>query len=252
MKVICNKNTTKLVKGSQYDVLALDTLNTSNSRYFRPMITIRISDGVYGRFSSNSFTNLDGTPIAQKVWKSPELIQDNKDRQDTYINADKFSALKKGDVVICRYPSKYFEVNKMYRISDILDKTERKTIGTNSYDSSTKQIKIEGYNRWINYYRFRLPTLQEKRTLSLGNIFDDTVPTIEVDTKTRKIDRMSDKEKNRVIVSTLLMSMCDTSRNNMSLLDWAIEKKGKAYDLNFSDIKPLMNKKVSDLIKMFE
>jgi hypothetical protein len=45
--------------------------------------------------------------------------------------------------------------------------------------------------------------------------------------------------------------MLDTDRNNLSILDWAIQKKGKQYDLSIDDINPFLDMKISDLINIF-
>ena len=112
-----------------------------------------------------------------------------------------------------------------------------------------QKIKIEGYNRWINRYRFRTCTPQEKREISLGGLFDEEVK-IDTDYRSkRKIDRYDEKDKKKVILSCLLNSIFDDTRHELSIVDWAVEKKGKKYDIEAKDIKPLLNKKLGDIIK---
>ena len=88
----------------------------------------------------------------------------------------------------------------MYKISDIISESTKNPSG---YTHLTQKIKIEGYNRWLNYYRFRLCTKQEKRSLSLGNIFGEKNEVAEVDLKTRKIDKMSDIDKKKTIINCI-------------------------------------------------
>lgn len=248
MKVICNKNTTRLVKGSIYEVIRIDNLNKNSSAYFSPRISIKISDFSEGSFSPKNFTYLDGKPIDQINWISPDELQKSQNQKDSYISAESFKTLKKGDIIICKYPSKYLDRNKMYKISDIISESTKNPSG---YTHLTQKIKIEGYNRWLNYYRFRLCTKQEKRSLSLGNIFGEKNEVAEVDLKTRKIDKMSDIDKKKTIINCIFFSMLDANRNNLSSIEWAL-KKGKIYDLEYSDFEPFMNKKLSDLVKMFD
>ena len=63
---------------------------------------------------------------------------------------------------------------------------------------------------------------------------------------------MQDSEKNRVLLATLLAGIMDPARNTISTTEWAAQKKGKNYDIIEKDFKPLLNKKLSDIIKMFD
>ena len=47
-------------------------------------------------------------------------------------------------------------------------------------------------------------------------------------------------------------SMLDPNKNNLSTIDWVIKKKGKFYDITKEDISPLLNKKLSEIVKMFD
>jgi len=244
MKVLCIKNNSKLVKGATYDVLSINTLQPTNGP------TVRTSVGL---FSANYFKSVDNSDLPQINWESPEYTN-SKNENSSYIKDVR--GLKKGDIVVCKWgSSKFFEKGKMYKISDILYKVEQKTnYNGQPYNNIEQKIKIEGYNRWLMIYRFRECNAQEKRNISLSGLFDEEVKTVDLTTikKSRKIDRLEDSEKNRVLLSTLLSGIVDPSRNTLSATEWAAQKKGKNYDITEKDFKPLLNKKLSDIIKMFD
>lgn len=143
----------------------------------------------------------------------------------------------------------------MYRISDISYK-EVDVIGSSgqSYKSIDQKIKVEGYNRWISAYRFRECDAQEKRNISLSGIFNEEIDVVDLKEiyKIRKINRLEENEKYKILLSTLLSSILDISRNNLSTIEWASKKKGKAYDIKEEDFDLLLDKKLGDIIKMFD
>lgn len=249
MKLLCIKNTKKLVKGVIYDATAVRTLNKAVSNYFRPTVTIF---GM-GTYTSNNFTNTDGTKIPEIDWKSDKYV-DPSDRWKLTIRDVRI--LKKGDILKCSYGSlKFFEEGKLYEVSDILYKEEdTKRANGSSYKNIIQKIKIKGYNRWIDKNRFRELSVQEKRTISLGDIFGDKVEIADIeDVKSkRKIDRFDEKEKTKIIISAILGGCLDPYRNTLSIVDWAIQKRAMGYGINKDDIKPLLNKKLSDILKMLE
>lgn len=249
MKVLCIKNNSKLVKGAIYDVLAIHTIPpATNNRYYRP--TVRTSIGLY---SANYFKSVDNSDLPKINWESPEYLS-SKNESSSYIKDVR--TIKKGDIVVCKWgTSKFFEKGKMYKVSDLLYKVEQKTYSNGqSYSTIEQKIKIEGYNRWLMTYRFRECNAQEKRNISLSGLFDEEVKTVDLTDikKSRKIDRLEDNEKNRVLLITLLAGIMDPSRNTLSSIEWAAQKKGKNYDIIEKDFKPLLNKKLSDIIKMFD
>jgi hypothetical protein len=143
----------------------------------------------------------------------------------------------------------------MYEVSDIMHKeTMKASYSGGQYKSVERKIKVKGYNRWINPYRFRQLSTQEKRNLSLSGIFGEKVEVADMEEikNTRKIDRISKKEKNKVIIWAILSSIVDTHRNSLSITDWALQKKGASYGMTIDDIKPLLNKKLSDILKLVE
>lgn len=247
MKVVSNKNNNKLVKGATYEVFSINTLNTSNSRWFRPTITIK----ELGRFASNNFTNLDGSPIGQMTWKSLDFEASCRNRESTIIKSAK--DLKAGDLVVSQISTKLFEKGKIYKVNDVLYKEEdAKSYNGTTYKKVKQGIKIEGYNRFLSIYNFRHLSAEERRNISLGSIFNEEIDIKSVDRSVRKIDNMTQSERDKVLVSSIFQSILDPHRNNMTITEWASKKKGKIYNIEVTDFKPLMNKKLSDIIKMFE
>ncbi len=239
MKVIAKKDTKRIVKGCKYDVIKI-----TGDRIFIKIGTNR------AYLSINNFTTIDGKPVPQNNWTSPEYNQSNINYRETLINDVRL--LKKGDIVVGRSDTKKFTKDKMYKVADIY----WEEIPTNWGSKYTKQkIKIEGYNRWLSTYGFRLCTAQEKRNISLGNIFGDDTIKVETDfsEKFRKIDTIEDvNEKNKAIISCIASAILDPSKNSISTLEWAVQKRGKDFGLTMDDIKPFLNKKLSDLVKFFD
>jgi hypothetical protein len=248
MKVLCIKNNSKLVKGAIYDVLSINTLPPTNGRTHRPNIRTSV-----GLFSANYFKSVDNSDLPQINWEDPAYTS-IKNESSSYIKDVR--TLKKGDIVVCKWgTSKFFEKGKMYKVSDILYKVKQKTTYNGAtYSNIEQKIKIEGYNRWLMTFRFRECNAQEKRNISLSGLFDEEVKTVDLTDikKSRKIDRLQDSEKNRVLLTTLLAGIMDPSRNTLSSTEWAAQKKGKKYDIIEKDFQPLLNKKLSDIIKMFD
>ena len=120
------------------------------------------------------------------------------------------------------------------------------------YKKVKQGIKIEGYNRFLSIYNFRHLSAEERRNISLGSIFNEEIDIKSVDRSVRKIDNMTQSERDKVLVSSIFQSILDPHRNNMTITEWASKKKGKIYNIEVTDFKPLMNKKLSDIIKMFE
>ena len=192
MRVIAKKNTTKLVKGAEYEVLKL---SNSPTEKFKKII-VKVGDQNYYS-TPNNFTLLDGSNMPEKDWESHDYKTDKEVRKDTRIvDVRNF---KKGDIVICNYSSKYFERNNMYRITDThySEKQVKSTWSSTPRTITEQKIKVEGYNRWMNIHRFRLLTPQEKRNISLNGLFGETVKVDTEFTKRRKMDNYDEKTQDR-------------------------------------------------------
>lgn len=257
MKVLCKRATIRLIKGATYDVLSLHNSSTrsnshrSGTRQPPKSGYLRLKQG---RFVVSGFTKLDGSPLDEIEWESDEFKEMEISKKDDYKNTiiEDVRKLKKGDIVICRYKTKLFDEGKKYKIEEVFYK-EAPSKWNALVMQKDQKIKIQGHGRWMHTYRFRLCTPQEKRVMSLNDIFDENTTDV-IDMKdikgTRKILRLTEKDRNKVILSSLLYSIIDPYRNNLSTIEWAVEKKGKQYDLIMNDLKPFLNKKLSDIIKM--
>lgn len=254
MKVLCVKGTKRLVKGSVYDVKSLTNKNNSNTTWFRPNISILGPDNSFlGNFVVSNFTQLDGSKIPEINWVS------NITTQDLFKSVDAEN-LKKGDIVVYRggNNSKTYNNNQKYKINDI--KITSRTVNTMSYQTGQnvarvykdKYIKIEGSNRWVKEWNFRLPSIQETRTLSLNVLFDENKEELAVNKNKRKIDHFTGVEKDSILVKILFESMNDKYRNNMTILEWGINKIGNKYSLTKDDFKHLLSKKLEDIVKYLE
>ena len=245
MKVICKRATTKLVKGATYDVFRLNNKDPKRSS-----ITVGLGDKVLGSFVTSGFTKEDGSKLDEIEWTT--------DRYKKQIVTNEYISdvrtLKRGDIIVCKWKggNKFLDSGSRYKVSEILYREIQGNYGVRK----EQKIKLEGHNRWIDPYRFRPLNSQEKRELSLGEIFGEKAELEVVDVvsikKMRVIDRWDEKTKVKAIVGALIESVTDPSKNNLSTIDWAIEKRGKKFDLSLDDIKPLLNKKLSDILKMCE
>lgn len=134
----------------------------------------------------------------------------------------------------------------MYRISDVVT-TER------SYSSGIKyketKIKIEGFNRWLNPYRFRLLSQEESRDLSLNEIFE-TPQELSVDKSVRKIDTIEPIKQRKIILSILFGAILDQYRNSLTITEWAVQKTGKKWDLTEEDLKPYLHLTLQEIIEL--
>jgi hypothetical protein len=72
MKVICLKNTKKLVKGSIYEVLYLNNLDNKTGHYFRPSVTIKLNDFSNYSFGIANFKLENGKNLPEINWSSDE------------------------------------------------------------------------------------------------------------------------------------------------------------------------------------
>ncbi len=244
MKILCIKNTSVLVKGSIYEVVRLNNQITNN----RPKVAIELPNKQILRASPKSFTNTDGTPIDRKDWSRPVV-----DHTSTIIKDVR--TLKKGDIIIGNSnQTKTFEFGKMYRVEEVFYSEEMVTRrwSKTPFLVTTQKIRIQGYgNRWIISNRFRLPNQQERRSTSLDMVFENPIPVI-TDFKVRRIDTMSEVDRDKTILSLLMETMRNGSRNSMNVIDWTLQRRGKFYDLSQEDINPLLDRKLSEIIKMFD
>jgi len=245
MRILCIKNTSVLVKGSIYEVVRLYNQITNN----RPKVWIELPSKQILNASPKSFTNLDGTPIDRKDWSRPVVDYLSTKIKDVRL-------LKKDDIIIGNSnQTKTFEFGKMYKVEETFYNQEMVTRpwSKTPFPVTTQKVRIQGYgNRWIMTDRFRLPNQQERRSTSLDMVFENPIPVI-TDFKVRRIDTMTESARNKTILFLLMDTMRNGSRNNMNVIDWTLRgRRGKFYDLDKKDIEPLLDRKLSEIIKMFD
>jgi hypothetical protein len=137
---------------------------------------------------------------------------------------------------------KFLVAGNKYKVSDI----KYRSWDGKQYINS---IKVEGLSNWFSYHNFRYMNDQEKREVSLRNIFDESV-IFTVDKSVRPLDNLDDKKSREIILSIILSAITDPYRNNLSIIDWAIQKTGSKWLLREDDIKPYLNLTIGDIINM--
>lgn len=253
MKVVCNKNTGSLVKGAIYNVQSLKNKIDRTNSSFRSVIIVDANNNfirtTWGINSPKPFSNLDGSAISEIDWESDDYKYHLHKRDNLKIVDVR--KLKKGDFIYCNFETKHFIRGKIYKISDLLyEETQGKY-----RPIVTQKVKIDGYNQWLSTYKFRLCTAQEIREISLNNVFEETNDNIASVSETknqRYLERYTDKQQKILILSTIFDSIRDTNRNNLSVVDWAVNKKGKLKGIKIDDIKPFLNLKLSEIVKMLD
>lgn len=244
MKVICNTNTTKLVKGATYDVVLI-----SNATSTRPNFIIKVGDHNY-RTSIKSFTNLDGTPIINDYKSNKEeVVEDYRLR----LNDKDMKDLKKGDYVVAMSSSKTIERGRMYIVSEVhfVEKQFTRSWSTNTYTKTEAKLKVNGYGGWLSPYRFRKLSVQESRDIALSSVMDEDVKVDRANVD-RRIDRQNEDRKRQMVLGCLFSAIMDPYRNNMSVLEWAVKRTGKKYSINEEDLKPYLNMKLSQIVKSLD
>lgn len=231
MKVICNKDTKKIIKGLVYNVSVL--MNSPSDKYKYIYL-----DGV-GRYSIHNFKMLDGTDIPQISWRKPNNIFEKFDA----------STLKVGDIIVCksdRYKS--LQKNGKYKISHI-NKVEY--LNWSKQKAYYINAKFEGYNRFIklNQWSFRNLGKDESREIALGSVFGEK-QNFTVDKNLRKIDVNPNIEK--ILVESLSKSILDKNRHHLDIIDWACKKSCKELGMTRDDFKNILNKPLKEILEIIE
>jgi hypothetical protein len=240
MKVLCKIPTKQTVKDVEYEVVSLKNKKEPTDKFFAPRVTIRINSDTISSLNTKNFVQMDGTPLPEINWVSPDYTP--KSYHDGWISDTNLP--KKGDYITCRNPtSKYLSDGKTYKVEDI-------RIVRGKW-SSAISIKVTGYERWLSSHMFRY-SLQLSRELTLTEIFEDKRPSVQVDLMSRVFDTFSPDKKKKILLTALVNSMIDNSRNNMTIIEWAVNKTGKKWNLKEEDFSSISKKSLNSLIKDFE
>ena len=239
MKVISKVNNRRLVKGGEYTI----------DRILNDKCKIR---GI-SWYKTSNFKTIDGGEINLTSWMSvdSEIVS----YEDTNLyNLQNIKSLQKGDLIFCRKKkSVYLKVGCVYEIEDILIKEKELAIQSVFHQGRPprkffiKKVKIKGHNRWMSFDSFRKLTEQEKRDISLKKIFNEDTGI------TRKLNKeiisdYSGDVKTSTIFKLLSKSIVDQNRNNLSIIDWTIQKTGKELRITKEDIDQILNMKLSTLL----
>lgn len=235
MIVIAKKGTRKLVKGARYEVQRIYNSASRGRVYLK---------GVGGYVVGN-FTDVDGNPL-------PSI-----DKNFLSVVKDKviaFEDLKVGDLLVCRTDN-YITLVKgsKYRISDLKIITKEKTgYQGRKYTTTDKKLKFEGCNRYFDFnpYKFRPLSLEETRQLSLSSVLDDEEQSYSVDTSSRKIDNLDNKESE--LIKALAKSIIDGYRHKLDVIDWTCQKSAARLKLTREDYKHLLKMPLKDILKIVE
>ncbi len=239
MIVICKRPTKKLLKGVQYESGSLWNDGT-NQKWLEGKVEIL---GV-GRFSVDSFTDVNGSPLPKTNIILPYPVQETT----------KIDDLKKGDILVCKSDS-YKTLGKgcMYQIEEI-SITSKTRPGWNGqpYTSREEKIKFVGIPRTLKFssWRFRKLNPQEAREISLNSVLHGKEPEIVKSKDIRKIELVSNKELE--LMSMLSKSIIDTSRHHLSIVDWACQKSGSNLGITPDDYSGILNMTLQEILEKIE
>lgn len=236
MIVICKVSNKKLLKGHRYEVFELWN-SGKNQRWLEGKLHLK----GFGRYSVTSFTDSSGNPIANIDYKSSSVSTQQILR---------YEDVSEGEVLICtsdRY--KTLAKDRMYRIEKLQKKETQRGQGSHTWIHRECKVKFEGVNRTIKFsgWSFRKLTPEELREISLNTILHDKQPDIIKTSKIRKIDLVPNKEKS--LMNFLSMSILDTNRHHLSIVDWACQKTGEKFGITPEDYKSLLELPLKDILE---
>jgi hypothetical protein len=242
MKVICVKNTKRLVKGVVYDAIKLENSNKNNIKPFKGTIIIKINNKNC-RFVVSNFKTESGEEIPKIDWTSNQFLNDILENRQTLIDKN----LKKGDYVVYKRNShKTLMFGAKYKVIDVNIK-EYKNTWRNWEDI---QIKIEGSNKFYSPHSFRKCTTQEARDIHLKSILEEETGVDNPLSKgTRKIDQYDTILKEKMLIKILFSAYLDPNRNNMSVLDWACNKIAPNLSVKPDDFETIINNNIKTILE---
>lgn len=217
MKVRSIKSTRKLIKGHVYETNYFNNTNTGWRK---------ISIESLGNFSCVYFTQVDGNPL-------PNIQYNPQNRFQRYTST-KNTENKIGDIIVCNSDKyKFLVKDGKYRIAHIQD----------------DYFRVDGYKRLLKWsYNFRKLTTQESRDIMLSQILDKE-ENFSVDYK-RKFEKSASQDK--ILIETICKSILDTYRHKLGVVEWGIDKIMSQYSLKEDDFKEILNKPLSEIIKIVE
>jgi hypothetical protein len=240
MIVISKVSNKRLIKGHRYEVQ-----NIWNSGKNQRWLEGKVQLVGFGRYSVNSFTDTNGSPIANIDYSSNIPIADR------FI---KFEDCVEGEILICTTDHyKTIAKGSMYKIQN-LKRTEVVLTGFNGrkWIHREDQIKFEGISRFFKFngWGFRKLTSSEAREISLGSLLNGEEPNIVKTTNIRGIDVSSNKHK--TLMESLSKTILDVNRHHLSIIDWTCQKTAEKLRLKPEDFEDLLNMTLGEILEKIE
>lgn len=227
MKVLCVRSNKKLLKGLTYDCDYINTGLITHGTWSRRQNTINIVG--FGSYSTTGFRFEDGTkiPIDYSYGKI--------NRGYSSYSSKDYDDINIGDWVICNSESfKTMIKGQKYQVEDV-----RKAEGEIRWNNRHK-IKLKGSSRFVDFgYKFKKVPKEVSRDLVLKGLFDEDVVS-------GKVGEVEDLD--RFLMEILAKSILDKNRHHLDVIDWAINKYGKA-GIQRDNFKNLLNKKLKAILE---
>lgn len=238
MIVICKKESKRLIKGFKYEVQYLR--NTPNPRGNTGRISIK---GI-GRYSVDTFTDINGNEIAKIDYSAPV--------EEIVVKEFKFENLVKGDFLMCKV-DKYKTLIKgnIYKIESVnTTTTESIGHGGRKYTYTNNFVKFEGTQRKLKFsnWCFRPLTTGELREITLNKVLKDEDFKVIDMKKYRKIDLI--KNKDEELMKIISKSILDPNRHYLSIIEWGCKLSN--LDINKDDYDYLLNLSLKDILEKIE
>lgn len=247
MNVICIKPTTKLVKGGTYKAVSMQNSNTKGYNFFKPTIRIYLTDNSIQTFPLQNFKPTVGDDFPQTNWMCPDYQLLLNEREQTKIDKN----LKKNDYVVPLYDSlKTLIKGRKYKVKDITLHEHKSSLGHTTWTDI--RIKLEGSERWYASWNFRKCSSQEIREIGISEIFEEKVDTEKVNKHRRKFDYFTNDEKVKLLIQFIVTSAADKFRNQMDIVDWAINKSGKQYGIKKEDFELVNTLTISQILSILK
>lgn len=238
MNIICKKETSKLIKGSTYEVEILYN-NGKNNAWQEGRVRVK---GVSGFFKVSNFTSVDGTPVKNVNVGEPV--------QREYL---KFENLKVGDILVCITDNYKTLIKNGYYKIEKLDSVDKPSRWANStYVYKEEKLKLTGVKRTLkfNSWCFRKLSVQELREANLNELLNNEPLKVMSEPIKRKIDHLENKEE--ALIEALCLSILDKNRHKLSIVDWTCEKIGTKLGVNRKDFTELLEMSLKDILEYVE
>lgn len=247
MKIKSLKSTNKLVRGAVYEALALYNNNSKKLNHFSPYVIININGYPY-RTSTSNIKNEDGSDLPEINWEC-EVYKDMKANSGQYLNTDD---VKIGDYVTPRNNTlKSLIIGRKYKVTNV-QKIKHESISKYSKEWVETKISIEGSNRLYSAFTFKKCSVSESRNINLNEVLGQPTDLEKANTTVRKIETFSDTDRDRILISVLMTAVLDRSRNNMSIMQWAVKKIGSRYSVIESDFDNLLDNTIKSIVERFD